>query len=58
MRKGWKRKEEIEESRKEVQDVNLLRETLLKTKSELRVARRSSSVARSKIDFARKITDL
>ena len=47
----------LEESRKEVHDVNLLREALIKTKSELRVARRSSSIARSKIDFARKVTE-
>ena len=47
----------LDQSRKEVQDITTLRETLVKTKNELRFAKRSSSVARSKIDFAKKVTE-
>ena len=47
----------LEESRKEVQDISLLRESLVKTKNELRSAKRSSSLAKSKIDLARKVTE-
>ena len=47
----------LEESRKEVQDIASVREQLVKTKNELRSARRSSSLARSKIDFARRVTE-
>ena len=47
----------LEESRKEVQDIASVREQLVKTKNELRSARRSSSLARSKIDFTRRVTE-
>ena len=44
----------LDDSRKEVQDINNLRESLVKSKSELRSVRRSSSMAKSKVDTARK----
>ena len=44
----------LEDSRKEAQDVNTLRESLVKSNSELRSARRSSSIAKNKVDTARK----
>ena len=47
----------LEESRKEVQDITVLREALVKTKNELRTSRRCSSLARSKIEFARQVTE-
>ena len=47
----------LKDSRKEVQDITTVREALVKTKNELKFAKRSSSLARSKIDFAKKVTE-
>ena len=40
-----------------MEDIVNLKEALVKTKSELRMARRSSNLASSKLDFARKVTE-
>ena len=47
----------LEESRKEVQDIVSLKESLVKTKTELRAAKKSSILAKSKVDLARKVTE-
>ena len=47
----------LKDSRKEVQDITTLREALVKTKNELKFAKRSSNLARSKLDFAKKVTE-
>ena len=43
--------------RPKVSDISDIRDCLVKTKSELKRSQKSSSIARNKIDFARKITE-
>ena len=47
----------LEGSRKEIQDINAVKESLVKVKYELNSVKKYSNVARSKIDFARKVTE-
>ena len=47
----------MEECRKELSDTTSLKDNLVKTKTELRHSRRDTSLARNKIEFARKITE-
>ena len=50
-------KKALADSKKEVSDITVVKENLHKAKSELLAARRSSSLARNKLDFARKVTE-
>ena len=50
-------KKALEESRKEVSDVNAIQDCLVKTRSELVLARKSSNLRSIKIDFAKRITE-
>ena len=47
----------LDESRNDVSEVNDLRDSLKKTKSELVLARKSANLKCRKIEFARKITE-
>ena len=50
-------KDALEGSRREIQDINALKESLVKVKYELNSVKKFSSVAKSKIEFARKVTE-
>ena len=50
-------KKALEQCRKEVSESTVLQEQLAKTKSELKNSQRASSLARNKIEFARKVTE-
>ena len=47
----------LDASRKEVEDINAIKESLVKTKYELNSVKKYSSIAKSKIEFARKVTE-
>lgn len=47
----------LEESRKEVSDVNVMKEKMLKMKQDMRNAKREVVLAKNKLEFARKVTD-
>ena len=50
-------KDALEGSRREIQDINVLKESLVKVKYELNSVKKYSNVAKSKIEFARKVTE-
>ena len=50
-------KKALEESRSEVNDVTDIKDCLVKTRDELKLARHSSIMKSKKIDFARKVTE-
>ena len=50
-------KDALEDSRKEVQDITALKESLLKAKHELNSVTITSSISKNKIEFARKVTE-
>ena len=47
----------LEDSKKEYSEIGVVKDTLCKTRSDLIIARRSSSLFRNKLDFARKVTE-
>ena len=47
----------LDESRKQVEDTVNLKESLVKIKTELRAVKKSSILAKSKVDLARKVTE-
>ena len=50
-------KKALDESRKEVSEVTAIKDCLVKTKNELVIARKSSTLRSRKIEFAKKITE-
>ena len=50
-------KKALENSRNEASEVNAVKESLLKTKNELVLARKSNALRFNKIEFAKKITE-
>ena len=50
-------KKALDESRKEVSEVTAIKDCLVKTKNELVIARKSSTLRNRKIEFAKKITE-
>ena len=50
-------KKALEECQKEVDDINVVKDSLVKTKNELHSSKRLSAASKRKIDFAKKITE-
>ena len=47
----------LEDTKKNLSDMNAVKETLYKTRFELRTAQRASSLAKNKLEFARRVTE-
>ena len=47
----------LEENETKVHDMSAIKESLVKTRQELMIAKKASNLAKSKIDFARKVTE-
>ena len=50
-------KKALEECQKELTDINVIKDTLVKTRNELKFSKKYTAVSKRKIDFARKITE-
>ena len=47
----------LEESRKEVSDINVMKEKMVKIRTDMKNVKRESVLAKNKLDFARKVTE-